>query len=411
MFKLILKIAVRYLKSQKNEHLPSLITTISFIGIVISVATLLIVIGVQNGFRMELVKQIIGINAHISITNNRGITDFEKLISDIKNNNENITEIMPLIDGKGMLVNVKNSNSAGSIIKGINPEDLLKKSKNFKFFDADIKDFKGNVIILGSDLAFMLNVYKDSFLTLISPQINETIFGIVPRSKTYKVIGVTNTGASQYNGVLGFIPFDQAQKFFQYNNAVNVVEIMIKNPDNMEGIKTKNIIPKHSYISTWQEQNEGLLNALKIEKNVMVLILSLFVVVTIFAIFAGLTMMINDKYKSIAILRSMGLSRINIGWIFFFTGIIIVVTVTLVGVGIGLLFSLNIETIKTFIETKFHIKLFDSTVYFMSTLPSDIQTNDVLYIVCFVLFCGIIASIIPAIKATKCQPGEALKYF
>ncbi len=412
MLKLIIKISFRYLKSQKNHYLPSLIATISFIGIVISVATLIIVAGVQNGFRTELVKQIIGINAHVSIYNNQGIGNYESLVKQIKITDE-VQQVMPVVDGKGMLVNIKTNGSAGAMIKGINKNDLFFKSKSFKSFDVDIDDFDGNVIILGSDLAWSIGAYNGSMVTLISPEINETIFGIVPRSKTYKVVGIANVGISQYNSVMAFVPLPQAQKFFRHGDSISLIEVILKNPENTAEImyKIENILPNGSQTVSWQQQNGGMLNALNIEKNVMIFILSLFVIVTVFAIFAGLTMMINDKYKSIAILRSMGFTRKNIGWIFFFTGMIIVIFGTFVGATIGLLFSFNIETIKHFLEIIFNIKLFDAAIYGMPGLPSDIHTKDVIYIVVFVLFSGMIASVFPAIKATKCKPGEALKYF
>ena len=228
------------------------IATISFIGIVISVATLIIVAGVQNGFRTELVKQIIGINAHVSIYNNQGIDNYESLVKQIKITDE-VQQVMPVVDGKGMLVNIKTNGSAGAMIKGINKNDLFFKSKSFKSFDVDIDDFDGNVIILGSDLAWSIGAYNGSMVTLISPEINETIFGIVPRSKTYKVIGIANVGISQYNSVMAFVPLTQAQKFFRHGDSISLIEVILKNPENTAEImcKIENILPNGSQTVSW----------------------------------------------------------------------------------------------------------------------------------------------------------------
>ncbi len=415
MQQLICKISLRYLKSQKSNYLPSTIAAISFFSIVISVATLIIVTAVQNGFRTELVKQIIGINAHISLSGRDNINDFNQIINKIKIElGDNITQIIPIIDSKGMLVNPKNSSSAGVFVKGIIADDIKIKAINFKAFTAEIKNFKENAIILGSDLAYNLGVFIGDNVILIAPEINETLFGVMPRSKTYKVVGIANFGLSQYNDILAFIPLNQAQKFFRYSNqSVNLIEIMIKNPEEVEILMDRidKIISSNIYSYSWKKQNEGLLSALKMEKSVMVLILGMFVIGSIFSIFAGLTMMINDKYKSIAILRSMGFKRWQIGEVFFLTGMIIIITGAFIGTTIGVFLSLNIDKIKVWLESLLNVKLFDGAIYFVSTLPSDIKFEDVILIVIFVLFFGILASIIPAIKATKYQPAEALKYF
>jgi len=383
------------------------------VGITLSVATLIVVMSVMNGFRIELVKKITGINAHITLHGMEGakITNWRKKIQKISQTS-GIDVVMGVVEGQGMLVNKKNNASSGILIKGLSGEDIKLKASSFKVY-GQVDTLSNDTIVLGLDIALKIGARIGTQVTLVGADMSETIFGFVPRHKTYRVIGIVETGMPYYDSIVGFVSLSAAQVFYRYGDSVNTIEITLHDMNDVDHIGTsvrKMEESKDLMIRNWQEENDGLMHALKIERNVMFFILSLFVAVAMFAILANLIMLVYDKSRSIAILRSMGVSSHNIALIFFITGTIIAISGILLGVTFGVSFASNIDKIKSILENFFHTKLFDGAVYFLSNLPSILRTQDILLVAGLAFFFATIASIVPAIKASKKHPADALKY-
>ena len=445
-------IGLRYLKSKKNKRLPSLTTVLSSVGIILGVATLIVVMSVMNGFRVNLMEKIIGFNAHIGVYPMSGakISNYEVVVNEIKQN-KNVTSVIPIEEHQGMMINKKNKASAGAILRGISYSDFVAKSASFDDVNGELNKFKvgagegavngisasgngtgtagtgdemgdSNTVFLGSELAARLGVKIGSKVAFLSPNANKTIAGFIPKIKTYTVGGIVNVGLQQYDGVMAFVPLSSAQALSGdqpsaengNSGSVTSIEVLVKNPMYVGNVvqslrKLKTL--KHFALIDWQHENQGLMEAIKVESVVMFFILSLFVVVATFAVFSSLTMLVTEKSKNIAILRSMGVSKFQIAQIFFITGFVISVIGTLLGSALGLLFASNVENIRQAIEFAFGVNLFNSAIYFLSHLPTQIMPLDVI-VICIMSLCfGVVASIVPAIKASKYKPADALKYF
>lgn len=412
--KLELLIAFRYLKSKRKEGFISVIAVFSFIGIMIGVATLIIVMSVMNGFRYELVNRILGINSHITIYSyDSGIKNFDNLIDKISKI-DGVKSANAIVESQAMIS--ANGTNAGGLIKGLRVKDLKEKelvASNIISGDIETISDKSSVIV-GSTLARNMNLQVGDNVKIISAQTSNTIVGAVPRLKTYKVGGFFESGMYEYDSTTIFANFDMTQIHFRYKNVASGIEIFAKNMENIEIIKEKiyEILADNPslYLTDWQQANASFIDALKVESTVMFFILTLIILVAAFNIISSMIMLVNDKNKNIALLRTLGMTRANILKIFLICGSSIGVVGTFLGLTIGVLFSANINNIKIWLESFVGVSLFNPAIYFLSTLPSKIFISDVVLIVLMSLILSILATIYPALKASKCNPAEILRY-
>lgn len=412
--KLEFLIAMRYLRSKRKEGFISVIAIFSFIGIMIGVATLIIVMSVMNGFRYELVNRILGINSHLTIySKNQQIPNYENIIAQLLAV-EGIKSVNPLIENQAMLVaSTKNS---GGIVRGIKPEDLQKKELIAKnILEGDLQKIaQKNLIIIGSKMAQSLNLGIGDSLKIISAETNETIIGAVPRIKTYKVGGIFESGLFEFDSTTIFMNFEMAQRHFRYEKAASAIEIFVDDINDLRNLKVKifQVLSEYDglYISDWQQANSGFIDALKVESTVMFLILTLIILVAAFNIISSMIMLVNDKNKNIALLRTLGMSKSSVMRIFLICGSSIGVMGTFLGVILGIGFASNINNIKRWLESFTDTELFNPAIYFLSTLPSKIFASDVAVITAMALALSFLATIYPAFKASKANPAEILRH-
>lgn len=413
--KLEFLIAFRYLKAKRQEGFISIIAIFSFVGIMIGVATLIIVMSVMNGFRYELVNRILGINSHLTVYSRDGsINNYEDLIQKIEDRN-GVKYLNPLVESQVMAS--ANNRANGALVKGIELDDLKYKDLiNNNIIYGSIKNFnQKNAILIGATLANNLNLHVGDTLKLISSESNNTIIGSIPRIKTYNIVGIFESGMYEYDSTTIFMPLKAAQIHFRYKNAASAIEIFSHDANEMSELKGKlnslliNEYPD-KYLVDWQQSNASFIEALKVERTVMFLILTLIILVAAFNIISSLIMLVNDKQKNIACLRTMGMYRSSILRIFLICGSIVGFFGTFFGLVIGILFSSNIENIRLWLESISGTSLFNPTIYFLSQLPSKIFVSDVVLITSMSLLLSFLATIYPALKASKSNPAEILRY-
>lgn len=410
-------IAFRYLKSKRKEKFISITALFSFIGIMLGVAVLIVVMSVLNGFRTELINKILGVNSHITIyPKNEDKIFYKKIINSLQTI-ENIKTIVPVIENQVMISN--GEMAVGGLVKAMQFKDFQTKSEIFEKVNfVDDKNFnfdESNGVILGLYLANMLDVGLNDNIKIISPEINTTIIGAIPKMKTYKVVGLFQSGLYEYDSNVAFLPLKMGQIQFNQRNMVSSIEIELKNNnvinqtiyDINEILQSLNI--NYSIID-WKNANSSLISALEIERNVMFLILFLIILIASFNIISSLIMLVMDKNKQIALLKTIGVSSNSILRIFFICGSFIGCVGTIFGVILGVIFAYNIETIRQFLENIFHRNLFDPSVYFLTQMPSEIKFQDILIVVIISLLLSFLATIYPALKASKTDPIEVLKY-
>lgn len=413
--KLEFLIAFRYLRAKRQEGFISIIAGFSFVGIIIGVATLIIVMSVMNGFRYELVNRILGINSHLTIYSRaEGIKDYKSIIEDLKNNPE-IKYVNPIVESQVMISAKGRAN--GGLVKGIKIEDLkYKKLIRNNIIYGNIDNLKDkNAIIIGISLANNLNLDINDKVKILSPESNNTIIGSIPRIKTYNIVGIFESGMHEYDSTTIFMPLLSAQKHFRFKDSASAIEIFSHDANNMINLKRKlntkliNSYP-NNYLMDWQQSNASFIEALKVERTVMFLILTLIIIVAAFNIISSLIMLVNDKKRNIACLRTMGMYKTNLLKIFLICGSIVGFFGTIIGVIIGVLFSSNINNIKLWLESVSNTTLFNPTIYFLSQLPSKIFMSDVIIITIMSLILSFLATIYPALKASKANPAEILRY-
>ncbi len=407
-------IAFRFFFSKRKEKFISINTTFSFIGIMLGVATLIIVMSVFNGFKKELITRILGINAHITIYGYKSsLTEYQKIIKELKTYPE-ITITNPLIDAKAMIT-TKEGGASAALVKGITLADLEKKSlvKNGIQL-GDIKNFnQKNSILIGNQLAYKLGVSIGDFITLVSPQTTKSLFGIIPRLKDYQVVGIFKIGMYEYDSTAVFIPFETAQLHFNQKKSASAIEIMTNDIENTKILSNKLFqdLTKSGYqvsVNDWQALNSSFINALNVERNVMFLILSLIIIVASFNIISSLIMLTNDKIKHIALLKAMGMTKNSITKIFFINGALIGLIGTASGVIFGTLFSYNINSIKLWLESLTGSTLFDPIIYFLTDLPAEVSLNTVALVSICSLLISFLSAIYPARKAAKLESADIL---
>ena len=406
-------IAFRYIKSRRVEGFISIAAWFSLIGIMLGVATLIVVMSVMNGFRTELVDRILGINGHLVVyeKNEPYVSNYNQIInkiSDIKN----VIAVTPHLEGQALAKS--KSTVSGVIIRGVNWSDLAAKKLLWKSLtQLTIDNYKNNEdIIIGYRLAQRLNVNVGDFISLISPNGMETALGILPIKQNFKIGGFFDIGMYEYDNNFIFIPWKKAELFFSTKNIAHGIEIFLKDEKFTSSVSSnvKNKLGNELLVIDWKKRNSAFMSALAVEKNVMFIILSLIILVAAFNIISSMIMLVQTKKSDIALMRTMGASKYVIIRIFVLTGSIIGLLGTFAGTILGVVISSNIEAIRNFLTTILGSELFSAEIYFLSKLPSDIYINEVIMVICVSIFLTLFASVFPAWKASRISPAEALRY-
>jgi len=402
------EITFRYLKTRKEDGFLNIISIFSFIGISLGVAVLIIVMSVMNGFRTELISKIVGFNAHVTVK------PYEKSINLDKLNDNNLKLISKelVLSNSGEAIVISRDYTKGLVLRGYS-------SKNFQKLDVVKKgnligepnQLLENSISIGKELSFNLGLTIGDRVLIMSPAGIETIIGSLPKQKTFVIGSIFDSGLADFDANIAFINLDTLENFLDLKKEKRNLEIYLNNPSNIKEIKI--LIEKifdNEFVYTWADMNSSLFSALKVERNVMFIILSLIIIVAAFNIISGLTILVKNKTKDIAILKSIGVLNKSITKIFFLVGVIIGTTATFFGIFLGVIFSLYIENLREFLSNTFNINLFPEEIYFLSTMPSEINPASIFIISICSIFTTIIVSIFPAIKASKLDPVKGLKY-
>ncbi|MDE2475369.1 MAG: lipoprotein-releasing ABC transporter permease subunit [Alphaproteobacteria bacterium] len=405
-------VAGRYLRARRQESFISVISGFSLVGIALGVATLIIVMSVMNGFRAELLGRILGLNGHIIVQSVTGsIPDYDATVGRIRQI-PGITGATPFIEGQ-VLVNGQGA-SFGALVRGLAPDDLKRLTTVSSTINPDVLARFGtdDSVIVGARLAERLGLAPGMTVTLLSPNGDVTPFGSTPRIKTYRVAGTFNIGMSEYDQTYIFMPLKEAQLFFGLGDAVQGIEVMVAQPDNVASwhFPVQRAAGPEARLVDWQQMNSSLFGALNVERNVMFLILTLIILVAALNIISGLIMLVKDKGGDIAILRTMGASKGAVMRVFFIAGAFIGTTGTVLGVLIGIVFCANIERIRQFLSNITGTTLFDPTIYFLSQMPAKIDPYDVIAVIAMALSLSFLATLYPSWRAARLDPVEALRY-
>ena len=401
------EITIRFLRARKKDGFLNVISIFSFIGISLGVAVLIIVMSVMNGFRTELINKIVGFNAHITVD------PYEKKI-DIDKINQNLQSISKslMLSNSGEAIIIKSDTSKGILLRGYESKDF----STFEIFDNDLlfdknKVLSKNYISIGKELSFTLNLNIGDSVTLMSSAGVETIIGNLPKQKTFLVSSIFESGLADFDNNIAFINLKTLEEFFNLNEKDRNLEIYLDNPQNIEYQKTmvQNNFPDE-FVYTWADMNRSLFSALKVERNVMFIILSLIIIVAAFNIISGLTILVKNKTRDIAILKSIGVLNKSIVKIFFLVGVIIGISATIFGIILGIVFSMYIENLRELLSEVLNISLFPEEIYFLSTMPSEINPFSIFIISLCSILITVIVSIFPAMKAAKLDLIKALKY-
>ena len=405
-------VAKRYLRAKRKEGFISVITGFAFTGIALGVATLIIVMSVMNGFRHELLSRILGINGHIGIMSPLGypFNNYKEAVKDLAEI-EHVQVVIPMIENQ-LLVSAGKA-AEGAMVRGLRAEDLMKKpilANSMK--NVDLKDFSGDNVIMGVRLATKMGIVPGDKITLISPNGKVTAFGSVPRMKSYQVIGTFDVGMYEYDSNFIFMPLEAAQTYFGLKGAVTHIDVTLDDESVLRSVRKviEESVGAGAYVYDWKQSNAAFFNAIDVERNVMFLILTLIILVAAFNIITGLIMLVKDKGRDIAVLRTMGASKGMIMRIFFMDGAFIGVVGTSIGLILGLWFCHNIENIRQFLQNIAGRDLFSAEIYFLSKLPARVDNLEVLTVALISLLLSFLATLYPAYRAAKFDPVEALSY-
>ncbi|MFD2235851.1 lipoprotein-releasing ABC transporter permease subunit [Aureimonas populi] len=406
-------IAGRYLRARRRDAGVSVIAGFSFVGIMLGVAALIIVMSVMNGFRAELLTRILGVNGHVVMQPiDRPLTDFDDVAQRIASV-PGVAFTMPLVQGQ-VLASGAGAANTGALVKGVRGEDLQQLTPvSSNIVLGSLEGFDGGEgVAIGSRLAQTLALSLGDLITLISPEGDVTPFGAAPRVKAYEVTAIFEIGLSEYDAAYVYMPFEEAQLFFNSDGQAQSIEIFVDRPDNVQTLQgaIEQAAERPNYTITWQRQNEGFFSALQVERNVMFIILTLIILVAALNIISGLFMLVKDKGRDIAILRTMGATKGAVMRVFFITGTSIGVAGTLAGLVLGVVFCLNIENLRQFFSWVLGTTIFDPQFYFLSRLPAEIDPSEVVAVVAMALGLSFIATLFPSWRASKLDPVEALRY-
>ena len=401
------KIALRYIFTNKKDGFINLLTTFSFIGIALGVAVLIVVMSVMNGFRTELINKINGFNPHLKIF------PYEKPIDLSKLKNDKVKEISKnfFLSNSGEAVIIHNSYTKGLILRGYLRDDFKKLQviKNENFYGNNSITY--NHISIGRELSYILDVDIGDKINIISPSSIMSIVGSLPKQKSFIVESIFESEINEFDQNIAFLNLYDLEEFFNLDKSNRYLEVFLKDPKEIE-IKKKVFqnIYNEQLINSWADLNQSLFSALKVERNVMFIILSLIILIAAFNIISGLTILVKNKTRDIAILKSIGVQNSSITKIFFLVGFLIGTLSTIIGIIIGIIFSLNIETIRSSISDIFNITLFPEEIYFLNKMPSEIDLNSLFIIGLFSISVTCLVSIYPAIKASRSDTIKSLKY-
>jgi len=402
------EITFRFLKARKKDGFLNVISIFSFIGIGLGVAVLIIVMSVMNGFRTELINKIVGFNSHITVEPYEEIIEIDKL----KKTNLNLISENLILSNSGESIIIKKDKSKGLVLRGYSRKDFSSlKIINDDTFVGNKDGLIENYISIGKELSFTLGLKIGDDITIMSSSGIETIIGSLPKKKTFTVISLFESGLADFDNNIAFINLDTLNEFFNLDKKDTNLEIYLKNPQNIEDQKivVQKIFP-NDFVYSWADMNSSLFSALKVERNVMFIILSLIIVVAAFNIISGLTILVKNKTRDIAILKSIGVLNKSIIKIFFLVGVIIGTSATIFGILLGVTFSLYVENLRQFLSDVFNISLFPEEIYFLSSMPSEINPTSIFFISLCSILITILVSIFPALKAAKLDPIKALKY-
>ena len=406
------KLAIRYLRSRRREAFISVIAWISFIGIALGVATIIIVMAVMNGFRTELLSMILGINGHIIVQGiDKSLDDFDQVAQRIEGV-DGVKFAIPFVEGQ--VLSSGPGGSGGALVRGMSLENLKHLDlvrNNIRQGTLDGFDTTGGVVI-GIRLARSLGVIAGDRITLISPKGAVTPMGVAPRIKAYPVTAVFEIGMAEYDSTFVFMPLPEAQAYFNKVSTVSAIEVYLNDPDEVASMRSPvhDAVSKPSYLTDWRERNVTFFSALEVERNIMFIILTLIILVAVLNLVSGLFMLVKDKGRDIAILRTMGATRGAMLRVFLITGATIGIVGTMTGFILGVTVCLNIESIRQGVSWLTSTELFSPELYFLSKLPADMDVNETITILGVTLVLSFLATLYPAWRAAKLDPVEALRY-
>lgn len=406
------QIAMRYLRSRRRDGFVSVIALFSFLGIMLGVATLIVVMAVMNGFRAELYDKILGLNGHVVVSKvGEPFNDFDAVRDRIVTLPD-VEVAMPLIESQVLITSARNA--LGAIVRGMRSSDINQMklvAGNLRIGSLEGFD-EGEGIALGLRLANTLGVTVGDKVTLINPRVQSTILGRKPKFRDFTVVAVFELGMSEYDRTISFMPLHTAQAFFNMSDKVDVIEVMTRDPEKVEelGQAIKNSGGASLFVSNWKQRNETFFTVLEVERNTMFFILSLIIIVAALNIISGIMMLVKDKSRDIAILRTMGAARGAIMRVFLVTGASIGIVGTIAGLGLGLVILRYREPIREFVSLVTGAKVFDPDIYFIATLPAKLDPYETGAIVLFAFALSILATLYPSWRASRIDPVKALRY-
>ena len=404
-------VAFRYLRARRQEGFVSVIAIFSLLGIALGVATLIIVMSVMNGFRAELIGRILGLNGHLAVYGETArLTDFDAAAAKVRQV-QGVVSATPLVEGQVMATS--DAGASGALVRGIRPDDIrARKLIADHIVSGSLAEFGEDGVAVGDRLARRLGVGVGGRVTLIAPEGTDTAFGTMPRLKTYHVVALFDVGFYEYDNSFIYVPLASAQLFFRMADSVSDLEIFLADADraNRTGYMIAAALGGRVRIVDWQHANSGIVNAVEIERNVMFLILTLIILVAAFNIISGMIMMVKDKGRDIAILRTMGASRGMVLRIFMLSGASIGVVGTLAGFALGVLFTENIESIRHFLQNVLGVNLFSAEIYFFTRIPAQLDGGEVATVVVMALALSFLATLYPSWRAARLDPVEGLRY-
>lgn len=405
-------LALRYLRTRRKEGFVSVIAGFSFIGIMLGVATLIIVLSVMNGFRAELLSKIVGLNGHIFIAPvERPLTDFDEVARTVEAL-PGVRRAVPLVEGQAFASSTVQG--GGVLVRGVRPDDLPKiDAIADNIVRGDVSEFGAeDGVIIGRRLADQLALQAGDTITLISPRGATTPFGTAPRIKGYPVLGIFEVGMTEFDSIFVYMPLEEAQAYFNRAGDVSVIEVFLENADRVfeARMAIDAALERPTLVTDWTQRNRTFFAALEVERNVMFIILTLIVLVAALNIVSGLIMLVKDKSADIAILRTMGATRGAVMRVFLITGASIGIVGTIAGLILGLVFTYNIQAIQNAISRMLNQQLWDPTVRFLSEIPAQVNPSEVLSVLLMAIVLSLLATLYPSWRAARLDPVQALRY-
>ncbi len=404
-------VAWRYLRSKKAEGFVSVIAGFSFAGIMLGVATLIIVMSVMNGFREELFSRILGMGGHMNVYSKSGVLYDYPSITESVLQVDGVFAATPVIEGQTLMS--FHSNATGVMVRGLTQDNFAKRDILYNSIqEGSLENFRDFRLAIGSVIAKKMHINIGDKIILTSPKLKTTPFGTVPTQRSFEVAMIFDVEMYEYNNGFVFMPLDAAQKFFKYDGGVSAIEVFVDDAEKLDEIRkaVELEIGNKASVYDWRDMNRSFFNALEVERNVMFLILSLIIIVAAFNIISSMIMLVKDKGHDIAIMRTMGATRGNMMRIFMLTGASIGFIGTILGSILGISFALNIETVRNIIEGLTGTVLWDEEIRFLSEIPAELDWNEVLSVVFMAFTLSIFATIYPAWRAARLDPVEALRY-